>query len=197
MEEYRSNSYKSREKQSETLPEKKVGKIISGSAKTKKKSNFQKITSAFVPEDVTDLKTYIFEEHVVPAVKELILDTVKTVLGMSGTSKDKRLTPSRTLYRKYYDPRDTKRSSETRKQTKYDYDDIVLENRGEAEAVIDQMEELIDVYNYVSLADFYDLVGVSCNFTDNKYGWTDIRSASIKRVHDGYMICFPPVELLK
>ena len=35
------------------------------------------------------------------------------------------------------------------------------------------------------------LVGVSGNYTDNKYGWTDIRNASVIRVRDGYMIKLP------
>jgi hypothetical protein len=43
----------------------------------------------------------------------------------------------------------------------------------------------------VSVADLYDLVGVTGNYTDNKYGWTDIRSASVIRVRDGYMLKLP------
>ena len=48
-----------------------------------------------------------------------------------------------------------------------------------------------EAYQVVSVADFYDLVGVSGNYTDNKYGWTDIRNASVIRVRDGYMIKLP------
>lgn len=53
------------------------------------------------------------------------------------------------------------------------------------------MDELISTYKIVSVADFYDLVGVTGNWTDNKYGWSDIRSASIVHVRDGYMIKLP------
>ena len=70
-------------------------------------------------------------------------------------------------------------------------DDIILESRGEAEDVLERMDELIATYQLVSVADFYDLVGVSGNYTDNKYGWTDIRNASVIRVRDGYMIKLP------
>ena len=79
----------------------------------------------------------------------------------------------------------------TRTRTGYDYDDIILETRGEAEDVLERMEELIDMYQLVSVADFYDLVGVSGNYTDNKYGWTNVRNASVVRVRDGYMIKLP------
>ena len=79
----------------------------------------------------------------------------------------------------------------SRTRTGYDYDDIILESRGEAEDVLERMDELIATYQVVSVADFYDLVGVSGNYTDNKYGWTDIRNASVIRVRDGYMIKLP------
>ena len=72
---------------------------------------------------------------------------------------------------RYYDDRDRRDSGNvSRTRTGYDYDDIILESRGEAEDVLERMDELIATYQVVSVADFYDLVGVSGNYTDNKYG---------------------------
>lgn len=192
MGEYKSNSHKSKKRQNEPIPEKKVEKVISGSAKSKKKSGLQKITNVFVPEDVDDVKSYIFEDIVVPAVKDIILDAVKAVLGVNGSSRGKGSTASKVSYRKYYDDRERRNyAGSTRTRTGYEYDDIIIENRGEAEDVLSRMDELISTYGLVSVADFYDLVGISGNYTDNKYGWTDIRSASVVRVRDGYMIKLP------
>lgn len=192
MGEYKSNSHKSKERQNEPIPEKKVEKVISGSAKSKKKSGLQKITNVFVPEDVEDVKSYIFEDIVVPAVKDIILDAVKAVLGVNGSSRGKGSTASKASYRKYYDDRERRDySGVTRTRSGYEYDDVIIENRGEAEDVLSRMDELISTYGLVSVADFYDLVGISGNYTDNKYGWTDIRSASVVRVRDGYMIKLP------
>lgn len=192
MGEYKSNSHKSKERQNEPIPEKRVEKVISGSAKSKKKSGLQKITNVFVPEDVEDVKSYIFEDIVVPAVKDIILDAVKAVLGVNGSSRGKGSTASKVSYRKYYDDRERRDySGVTRTRSGYEYDDVIIENRGEAEDVLSRMDELISTYGLVSVADFYDLVGISGNYTDNKYGWTDIRSASVVRVRDGYMIKLP------
>lgn len=190
MEEYKSNSHKSRQNQNDDIPEKRVEKVVSGSVKSKKKNGLQKITNVFVPEDV---KSYIFEDIVVPAVKDIILDAVRAFLGVSGNSRGGRSsTSSKISYRKYYDDRDRRDSGNvSRTRTGYDYDDIILESRGEAEDVLERMDELIATYQVVSVADFYDLVGVSGNYTDNKYGWTDIRNASVIRVRDGYMIKLP------
>lgn len=193
MGEYKSNSHKSRQNQNDYIPEKRVEKVVSGSVKSKKKNGLQKITNVFVPEDVDDVKSYIFEDIVVPAVKDIILDAVRAFLGVSGNSRGGRsLTSSKISYRKYYDDRDRRDSGNvSRTRTGYDYDDIILESRGEAEDVLERMDELIATYQVVSVADFYDLVGVSGNYTDNKYGWTDIRNASVIHVRDGYMIKLP------
>lgn len=192
MEEYKSNSHKARERKNEPVAEKKVEKIISGSAKSKKKSGLQKITNVFVPEDVDDVKSYIFEDIVVPAVKDIILDAVRAFLGVNGNPRGKSSSASKVSYRKYYDDRERRDSgSVNRTRSGYEYDDIILDNRGEAEDVLSRMDELIATYGVVSVADFYDLVGITGNYTDNKYGWSDIRNASVVRVRDGYMIKLP------
>ena len=53
------------------------------------------------------------------------------------------------------------------------------------------MDELIDRYEVVSVADLYELVGITGNYTDNKYGWTNIRNAEVVRVRDGYVLKLP------
>lgn len=49
----------------------------------------------------------------------------------------------------------------------------------------------MDRYGVVSVADMYDLCGMTCNYTDNKYGWKSLARADISRVRDGYMIKLP------
>ena len=66
-----------------------------------------------------------------------------------------------------------------------------METRGEAEEVLIKMDELIATYKVVRVADFYDLVGISSSYTDNNYGWTDIKSATVVHVREGYMIKLP------
>ena len=58
MEEYRPNSHKSKETQKEGVapPDKKVEKVISGSAKPKKKGEMQKFADVFISEDVGNIR---------------------------------------------------------------------------------------------------------------------------------------------
>ena len=70
----------------------------------------------------------------------------------------------------------------------YEYDDIIIESRGDAELVLDQLEEIISTYGVASVADLYDLVGITGrSYTDNKYGWTDIRNAKVVRTGRLYL----------
>lgn len=195
MEEYASNSNKSRDRRNENLPEKKIEKAIDGNAKIKKKSGFEKVAKVFVPEDVDNVKQYILEDVVAPAAKDVILDVVKAILGISGNGSGSRRasTASKISYRKYYE--DDRRDDRIRPGSRvngYEYDDILFDNRGQAERALTALDEIMSVYGVVSVHDFYDVAGISTdNYTTEKYGWTDIRSASITRVRDGYMIRMP------
>lgn len=198
MEQYKPNSHKSKEERRESVPEKKVEKVIAGTVKSKKKSEIQKFTNVFISEDVNDVKSYILLDVLVPAIKKAISDIVTNGIDMilyGGTGRTKsNSTASKESYRSYYDGGNDRRDYNlARTKTSYNYDDIILDNRGEAEDVLSRMDELISTYGLVSVADLYDLVGVTGNYTDNKYGWTDIRSASVIRVRDGYMLKLPKV----
>lgn len=195
MAEYRSNSDKSREKQiNKPVPEKKIEKVVQGEVRSKKKSGLQKITDAFVPDDVANVKSYIIEDIVVPAAKEILLDSVKAILGINSKNGNKQPPASRESYRQYYnnDSRRNYSGGGNRSRNSYDFDDIIIDNRGEAEEVLDRMEEIIATYDLVSVADFYELVGVPSNYTDNKYGWSNLRNAYVERLRDGgYIIKLP------
>lgn len=193
MEDYKSNSHASKEKE-KNREEKKVEKIISGNAKAKKKSEFSKFADVFVSEDAGNVKSYILMDVLVSAVKKAISDIVTNgidmlLYGETGVHK-RNGASSKVSYRSYYD-RSNRSSSSSRTRSGYSYDDIILDNRGEAEEVLSRMDEIVATYGTVSVADLYDLVGITGAYTDNKYGWTDIRSASVVRVRDGYMIKLP------
>lgn len=196
MAEYKPNSHKSKEDQKGTVPEKKVEKVITGTAKSKKKSEIQKVTDVFISEDVNNVKSYILLDVLVPAIKKAISDIVTNgidmiLYGETGKTKSNS-NASKVSYRSYYDRENDRRDySSARTKTGYNYDDITLDNRGEAEDVLSRMDELISTYGLVSVADLYDLVGITGNYTDNKYGWTDIRSAQVVRIRDGYLIKLP------
>ena len=199
MTEYKANSHKVREEQkrenNEVVERKKIEPVAK--AKTKKKSEIKKFTDVFIAEDVTSVKNYIINDVLIPAAKKAISDIVTNGIDMilygEARGKDRRRdSGSRVSYTKYYE-RDRDRDYDRRRDRRsvYDYDDIILDTRREADDVLNRMDDLIDAYGMVSVADLYDLVGVSGNYTDNKYGWTNLRNAEVRRTRDGYLSSSP------
>ena len=189
MEEYTPNSHKFK---AEIAEKKKVEKVVKGKVGTRKKSGVRKLTDIFVSEDAANVKSYILMDVLIPSVKKAISDIVTNGIDMilyGGSGQTKKLSlSSKISYRNFYE-RDDERYRESRKaKNGYSYDEIVLETRGEAEEVLTRMDELIETYGMVSVADLYDLVGITCNYTDNKYGWTSVRNAEPVRTRDGYVL---------
>lgn len=191
-----SNKYKEEKKESS---EKKVEKVVRGAVKTKKKSEVRKFTDVFISEDAANVKNYIFMDVLVPAIKKAVSDIITNGVDMilyGESGRRQRKSPSSQVsYTNYYNRKrdDDRGYSGTRTNNGYDYDDIVLESRGEAEEVLERMSELIDVYGVVTVADLYDLVGITGPYTNNKYGWTNLRNAEPIRVNGGYLLKFPKV----
>ena len=200
-EEYLPNSHRYKEGQKESLSEKKrVEKVIHGKVKVRPKSGLHKLTDVFISEDAANVKSYIVMDVLVPAVKKAISDIVRDGIDMILYGESKGRSSSSSSYVSYrdYSRRDEDRFRDRdRDRRGYNHDDIVLESRGEAEEVITRMDELIETYGVVSVADLYDLVGKTCEYTDNKYGWTNVRNAEPIRVRDGWMLRLPKALPLK
>lgn len=200
MENYKSNSHRSKEKIKESGSErKKLEKVVQGTAKVKKKSKTSKFAEMFLAEDISNVKSYIVSDVLIPAAKKLFVDTVRDAADMlvyGVTNRVKRsggFKADYISYNRFSDRRDERRPiSDSRTRSGYSYDDIILESRGEAEEVLDRMDELIETYGMVSVMDLYDLVGVSGNYTDNKYGWVNIKNAEpVRTMGGGYMLKLP------
>ena len=191
MEDYKSNSNKQ-------YDDKKVEQVVVGKVRRKKKSDLRKMTDVFVSEDINNVKSYVVLDVLVPSIKKVISDVVTNgidmiLYGESGGTK-KNSNSYRVSYRNYSDKNDRKIDySRNTSRNNYNFDDVVLDSRGEAEDVLMSMDDLISRYGMVTVADLYDLIGVTGNYTDNKYGWTDIRNASVVRIRDGYILKLPKV----
>lgn len=198
MAEYPNNSHSAREKSTATAAgktEKKLDKVVTGAAKTKKKSEARRVLNIFVPDDAENVKSSILSDVIVPGVKAAIADVISIVLfGDTGRIGSRKSGGSRIAYQKYYDDRrdDRREYGRPRAAVGFEYDDIIFETRGDADLVLDQLESAIAKYEVASVADLYDLAGVTCrNYTANRYGWSDIQSAKVVRTSEGYVIRLP------
>lgn len=196
LEQYKPNSNKYKEEQvaNAKKDEKRVEKVVTGKVITKKEGFFTRMFKGFISEDAKDVKSYVFGDVLIPAIKkaisDIVTDGIDIILYGESRGKRGRSTADRVSYRNYYDRSDSYRRPAP-SYNDYSYDNIILETRGEAEEVLARMDELMDTYGLVRVADLKDLVGITGTYTDNKYGWTNIRSAEVVRVRDGFTIKMP------
>ena len=179
-----------------TSEERKIEKVVNGAAKVRKKNGIHNLTSVFIAEDARNVKSYVFGEVLVPAIKKAIVDIVTDGVNMvffGGAGPRKSSGQSKVSYGSYYNQRDYNyRQTETPTQrNRFDHDDIVFPTRGDAEGVRDEMINVIDRYGFVTVADMYDMAQLSQPYTSDKYGWTNLRTTEVIRVRDGYILKLP------
>lgn len=196
---YTPNSHKYKEEQKTAASEeKRVQKVVKNPVKTKK-NEVRKFADIFISEDIASVKDYIFMDVLVPAIKKAIYDIVTNGIDMflyGGSGKGKSASSgARVSYGKYYEQKNTgssyRGSENVKSNNGFQYDDIIFDNRGEAEAVKQQMQAAIVKYGFVTVADLYDMVDLPAPYTSQKYGWMDVSGAEASRVRDGYMLKLP------
>lgn len=203
---YPSNSRKLREVEAAKPEDRKVESVVTGEVTRRKKTWTSRIFGDVVAEDSGSVIEYLLTDVLIPAFKNLVVDFVtqgveRTVYGDSRPRSAART--GHTNYTARYVSR-TGTSADQRQPaartitTRHEFSDIILAHRSDAEEVLDGMIELVDRYGNVSVSDFYELVGMTnaSEFTDNKYGWTDLRGASIQVVRGGYVIRLPRTQAL-
>ena len=192
------NLIKKNKSDNNDVGKKKVNKVVNGDVKTRKKTKADEFADDLIAQSMTSVVSDVFTEVLLPSFKNLISDAVKSgidrlLFGDSSHRTNTNSNPaSKISYSKYYTEQSNYRPEvPVRRREAYDYNNIIFNSRGDAEAVLMRMDELISKYEVVSVADLYDLAGITGDYTDYKYGWTDIRSARIERIRDGYIIRMP------
>lgn len=196
------NSHRSKEEAPAPVQKEPIKKVVSGPVKTRS-NGLTKFTDIFAPGDVQNIKSYIVMDVLVPAIKKAVSDIVTNGIDMilygDSGSKNRKSTPASSVsYTRYYDSpkNDSRTSSYSQPRSRYSFEGAVISSRGEAEDVLSRMDELIGRFGAASVADLNDLMGIRGDYTDNKYGWTNLSSASVGRVYDGYILKMPRVMLL-
>lgn len=200
---YPSNSRKSKQKKVE--PEQpRVKKVITGNVKKRKKPLGKRFTETFLgEEDILSVTSYLIHDILIPAAKNTIYEMIVGGSAMSLFGEMRRApgrgggiaSGSHVRYGSYYKSPDPREQRETKRSVpRHSLDEIILDSRAEADEVLHSLADLIDEYGRATVADLYDLLGVTKNlgsFTDDKYGWKNLNSAEVRRVREGYLLDLP------
>lgn len=196
---YPSNAQKTKPSMPE---EKKIDQVVTGEVIRRKRSPFARLTQNFVTEDSGSVIEYLLVEVLVPAAKSLVYDIFTQGLERKLYGEARPKSPNQRGYTNYaakthssatvrYSPGGTVTPLNRMQRVNHDFSEIILEKRSDAEDVLDRLRDLIGDYGMATVSDFYDLVGLTGEFTDDKWGWRDLRNARIHPTRDGYTLRFP------
>ena len=181
--------------------DKNIEAVAQGTKVSKSKSKARQIAEIFVGGDLKETAEHVRDDVAIPALKNFLYDSLSEGLQRilwGETRNDRRRNSTHRDYvgysRRARESRPTQQTTTRYSRVAQGVDDVVLATRTEAESVLSRMYDLIENYNMVTVAEFYSLVGISAEFTDENWGWRDLRSANIQHIRDGFRINLPKPE---
>lgn len=191
---------------------KKVERVTTAEVKRRKKPLGKQFKEVFFGGDAKTAMSYVLVSVIVPAIKDTLAEAgqaaiEKIIFGESRHGRRRFGPPSGAQgyvsYNRMHtrDPADDRPPMPSRlsrqARARHNFDEIILSTRSEAEEVIDRLYDLVSQYEQASVADLYELVGLESSHTDHKWGWTDMRGATVDRVRSGgYLLDLPEPEAL-
>lgn len=188
-------------------PEKRIQKVVSNEVTIKKKGFFNKFKNSMVSEDANSVGEYVVKDIVLPTLKDLIFNAVRGSLemilwGSASGKRGKSNIPYNSLNSNgmyYYNGNNIKNDIPKRSKSMdyFDVNNIMFKNRIDAEEALSTLQMALEEYPSVSIADFYDALGMSAPHTAYNYGWTNLTGADIRPYRGEYYINFPPYKPIK
>lgn len=181
-------------------PPKRAEKVVTKEVTVKKESFGKKIFDIFIAEDWTAVKDYVIYEKFLPYLKDSLRDSlisgVDMIFGGGGQVRPRSSsTNSKTSYQSYYDKNSkTPSKKPSGFQGRHGVDELIFEDRYEAEMVLKKMIEILEQYDHVTVADYYEFADVPSDYTDYDWGWKSLETAQTVRLTSGeYTIKLPRV----
>lgn len=151
----------------------------------------------FFPGSISEIADYLINDMAIPKLKKAIPIIGRDILEMlvSPNSHERRSTyrdrgTTRVSYDRYSREDDYARKTKTRKSSVFE--NPLFATRGEAEDVLEMMLEAIDKFGVVTVMDLYDMLGEeNTSFSDDRYGWIDLRRAEIRPYRGDFLLDLP------
>lgn len=195
-------------------PREKLKPVTSAEAGRRKKGLGRQFRETFFSGNGKEALTYMGEEVVVPAIRDLIYDALHSGLDQivygnrtgrrRGTSAAMGSTPGPTVnYSSISTPTrassQAKRSMSSSSRARHNFDELVISSIHEANEVLDNLFEQVSRHGQASVADLYELTNIRPEHTDERWGWTNLRGAQAIRLprDKGFVLDLPRPEELR
>ena len=208
MTDYQGNSNKSKENHPAggEPPTKSVAKApLTSKVIARKKPLGSRIKDVIFGGEVHSAGRYIAGEVLLPAFRNLLVEATtkgieRMVYGDSAYSRR----PTGNGYQPkftYNNPinstgprRQGNLPDQPRQRPRNDDTEIIFGSRGDAELVLERLQDVIDQFQVTSMADLNEIVGLPTTHVDNKWGWENLRFAEIRQTRDGFVLNLPPAQ---
>jgi hypothetical protein len=183
-------------------------KVISGVVIERKPGLGSKIRDTFMGVSAREVGQHVVMDVIVPQIKGMVVDAgiqmlERTILGearsrssSSSSSSAGRSRGSNYVAYNRYSGGSMGSESEAINFRSNEVREVIVETRGDAQNVLDELFRHIDRYNAVSVAYYYELVGITGKFTDHQWGWTNLNASGVSHVREGYRIELPkPISI--
>lgn len=201
---YPGNSQKEKKQKTSAPPPKKVESVVTGDVTRRKRSAWFRAKESIISEDTGSVGQYVVLEVLLPAFKNMLSDAVSKGVDALLFGEGSRIRPSRgdrpgghinyTAMARARRVEPAYGVISQRGRAQHDFNDVILQTRGEAEDVLEGLSQLVSQYQVATVQDFYSLVGITGSFTDEKWGWYDLQGSSIRPVRGGYLIVLPRTQ---
>jgi hypothetical protein len=211
---YPSNSHQARDENVVTPEPKKIDKVVKNEVRRRKTPLGKRFAETFVGGDANSVVSYVVFEVLVPAAKDMVSDAFsqgidRMLFGESRSSRRSSRTGGTNGYVSYNrmatngnKPRNgldefARRDPSRRSRSAHDFDEIILATRVEGEEVIRRLYDILEQYETATVADLYEMVGVTPSYTDGKWGWGPggLQGATVSRTRGGgYLLDLPKPE---
>lgn len=209
MQDYKPNSNRFKESQKGTpaqaTPEqKKVEKVVAGKVTAKPKTGLAKFAETFLAEDIHKVKDYIVKDLIIPTVKDTIWTIIargseRLIFGEAGHSPKNSKLPFINYNGLFKSNTPAQTPTVNSSSSQYSVDNIILEDRGDAEKVLTAMNAHIAEFGEVSISTLYEFIGEPIgDFMSTRWGWRSLNTAGIMRTSNGgYKLDLPRPQSLK
>lgn len=193
----RSSRRRDEKEEEDRVPRKAV---VSGKVRKRKTPVHKRFISAFIPdrEEEETLGDYLIME-VAARIREMILNTGMDTLEwrLGGGRGRSRHSSDRTRYRdrgeRYRGERGDSRELSRRGRARHDFGELIFESKVEVDAVIDDLYDLLETDEIVTVGDLLELSDYETTPMDRRYGWDDLRGTRAVRMGNGeYLLELPP-----
>ena len=150
-------------------------------------STRKKIKDAFIKSDGKTVGNYALFDVLIPSVKRTLYDLFTKMLGFSlfggkvegnpfGSSsyanqyQQVMYKANEVNYRPYNSTPQPK-PQQNYSYTGFEYENWIFKERGDIEAVLNQMTDMIEAYGFATIVDLYDSVNQTAPYTAENYGW--------------------------